>query len=156
MKVFNTWWIICNSKIQFSNHKKDDGKPGFCRALADWIENWCNERVPSFEQFPFSLSTAKDLRRTLRCQASLIEDLFDDGYDFVLTARFQGDPLERHFVQYRQISGGLLLVGLKDTICSIKFLKIKISLDTLMLSRDSREVTVHIAGYTAKKYFKKN
>ena len=30
-----------------------------------------------------------------------------------------------------------------------------ISLDTLMLSPDSREVAVHIAGYTAKKYLKK-
>ena len=117
--------------------------------------------------------------QTLRCQASLIEYLFDDGYDFVLTARFQSDPLERRFGQYRQISGGLLLVGLKDTICSKKFLKIKcllkedinideeikiscpgeimklktdidslgISLDTLMLSPDSREIAVHIAGF---------
>ena len=64
--------------------KRDNEKPGFCRALADWIENWCNEKVPSFEQFPFSLSTVKALIRTLRCQASLIEDSFDDGYDFVL------------------------------------------------------------------------
>ena len=29
-----------------------------------------------------------------------------------------------------------------------------ISLDTLMLSPDSREVAVHIAGYTAKKFLK--
>ena len=38
-----------------------------------------------------SLSTAKALIRALRCQASLIEDLLDDGYDFILTARFQSD-----------------------------------------------------------------
>ena len=31
-----------------------------------------------------------------------------------------------------------------------------ISLDTLMLSPDSREVVVHIAGYTAKRYLKKS
>ena len=37
LKVFNTWWIVSNSKVQFSNHildqaaKKDDGKPEFCR-----------------------------------------------------------------------------------------------------------------------------
>ena len=195
LKLFNTWWIISNSKVQFSNHilgqaaKKDDGKPEFCRVLADWIETWCNERVPSFEQFTLSLSTAKALIRTLRCQASLIEDLLDDGYDFILTARFQSDPLERRFGQYRQMSGGRILVGLKDTICSEKILKIKcllkedidideeikiscpgemeimklktdidslgISLDTLMLSPDSREVAVHIAGYTAKRYSKK-
>ena len=72
-----------------------------------------------------SLSTAKALIRTLRCQASLTEDLFDDRYDFILTARFQSDPLERRFDQYRQMSGGRFLVDLKDTICSEKFPKIK-------------------------------
>ena len=58
-------------------------------------------------------------------QASLIEDLFDDGYDFILTTRFQSDPSERRFGQNRQVSGGRFLVGLKDTICSEKILKIK-------------------------------
>ena len=125
--------------------------------------------------------------RTLRCQACLIEDLFADGYDFILTACFQSDPLERCFGQYRQMRGGNFLVGLKNTI-SEKIIKIKsllkegidideevkvtgtgemeimklkkeidslgISLDTLMLSPDSREVAVHIAGYTAKKFLK--
>ena len=81
------------------------------------------------------------------------------------------------------------MVGLKNTICSEKFLKIKcllkedidideeikiscspemesmklktdidslgISLDTLMLPPDSREIAVHLTGYTAKKYLKK-
>ena len=131
LKLFNTWWIISNSKVQFSNHilghaaKKGDGKLEFCRALADWIENWCNDRVLAFQQFTLSLSTAKALIRTLRCQASLNEDLFDDGYDFILTARFQSDPLERRFGQYRQMSGVRFLVGLKDTICSEKILKTK-------------------------------
>ena len=105
--------------------KKDDEKPEFYRAIADWIENRCNERVPSFEQLTISLSTGKALIRTLSCQASLIEDLFDDGYDFILTARFESDPLERRLRQYRQMSGGCLLVGLKDTTCSEKILKIK-------------------------------
>ena len=195
MKLFNTWWIISSFKIQFSNHilgqaaKKDDGKPEFCRVLADWIETWCNERVPSFEQFTLSLSTAKALIQTSRCQASLIVDLLDDGYDFILTARFQSDPLESRFEQSRQLSGGHFLVGLKDAKCSKNILKIKclleedidideeikiscpgemeimklkthidslgISLDTLMLSPDSREVVVHITVYTAKKYLKK-
>ena len=120
-----------NSKVQFSNHilghaaKKDDWKPEFCGALACWIENWCNERVPSFEQFTLSLSTVKALIRTLRCKTRLVEDLFDDGYDFILTTRFQSDPLERRFGHYRQMSGGLFLVGLKDAIWSEKILKIK-------------------------------
>ena len=88
--------------------------------MADWIENWCNERIPSYEQFVLSFSTAKALIRTLRYQACLIEDLFDDGYNFILTARFQSDPLERHFDQYRQMNGGRFLVGSKDTKYSEK------------------------------------
>ena len=131
LKLFNTWWIISNSKVQFSNHvlgqaaKKDDGKPQFCRVMADGIETWCKKRVPLFEPFTLSLSTVKALIRTLRCQASLIEDLLDDGYDFTLTARFQSDPLEMRFDQYRQMSGGRFLVGLKVIICIEKILKIK-------------------------------
>ena len=100
--------------------QKDDRKPELCRPLANWIENWCYERVPSFEQFTLSLPTAKSLIRTLRCQASLIKDLFDDGCGFILTDCFQSDPLERRFGQYRQISGGHFLVGLKETIYSGK------------------------------------
>ena len=51
LKLFNTWWILSNSKDQFSNHnlghaaKKGDGNPEFCRTIADCIENWCNESV---------------------------------------------------------------------------------------------------------------
>ena len=39
--------------------------------------------------------TGSELVRTLLCYASLIEDLLGEGYDFVLTSRFQSDPLER-------------------------------------------------------------
>ena len=46
-------------------------------------------------------------------------------YDFILTARFQSDPLKRRLGQYRQMSGACFLVGLKDTICSENILKIK-------------------------------
>ena len=59
------------------------------------------------------------------CQASLIGDLFSDGFKFVLTARFQSDAIERRFGQYRQMSGGRFLVGLKDVIWSERILKIK-------------------------------
>ena len=135
LKLVNTWWIIPNCKVQFSNYvlclaakKKDHWKPEFRLALAVWTENWSNERVSSFEQSTLFLSTAKALIQTLRCQAGLIKDSFDDGYDFILTARFQSDPLERRFNQYRQMSGGRFLVGLKDTTCSEKNLKIKILL----------------------------
>ena len=46
--------------------------------------------------------------------------------------------------------GEMEIMKLKTDIDSLG-----ISLDTLMLSPDSREVAVHIAGYTAKRYLKK-
>ena len=68
---------------------------------------------------------ASSFTRTLLCHASLIEDLLEEGYEFVLTSRFQSDPIERRFAQYRQMSGGRFLVGLKDLTSSEKIIKIK-------------------------------
>ena len=57
--------------------------------------------------FCLSQQTFDALIRTLRAQASLIDDLLEnDGYDFVVPRRFQSDPLERRFSRYRQMSGG--------------------------------------------------
>jgi hypothetical protein len=122
----------------------------------------------------------------LLCQASLIEDLLNDGFDFILTARFQSDPIERRFGQYRQMSGGRFLVSLKDVLYSERIIKIKnlvkesiniiendikadetkhsheflneiedINFEKIILSDESREVAVYIAGYIAKKLVKK-
>ena len=38
-------------------------------------------------------------------QGSLIADLFDSGFEYVITALFQSDPIERRFSQYQQING---------------------------------------------------
>ena len=48
-----------------------------------------------------------------------------DGFDFVLTNRFQSDPIERKYGQYRQMSGGSFLVSLKNITLSEIILKIK-------------------------------
>ena len=69
--------------------------------------------------------TSSALLRTLFCLASLIEDLLGQEYDFVLTSRFQIDPLERRFRQYRQMSGGRFLVGQRYVTSSEKIIKIK-------------------------------
>ena len=81
-------------------------------------------KIPNCEKFNLSAQTSAALRRTLRCH-SLIEDLLAEGYQYVLTARFQSDPLERRYGQYRQMSGGRFLVSLKDVLNSEKILKIK-------------------------------
>ena len=53
--------------------------------------------------------------RTLRAQALLITTLLQEGYESVLTARFQTDPLERRFSRYRQMNGGSFLASLRKS-----------------------------------------
>ena len=43
-----------------------------------------------------------------------IDELLIDGYDYILTARLQSDPIERRFPQYRQMSGGRFTVSLRE------------------------------------------
>ena len=133
LKLFNDWWIISNSKNQYNFNNNlgnaaihGDGKPEFLRAMANWIQKWENEKIPNCEKFGLSKQTSAALQRTLHCHAALIEDLLTiDGYKFVLTSRFQSDPLERRYGQYRQMSGGRFLVSLKEVLSSENIIKIK-------------------------------
>ena len=121
---------MSNSKSRYSPNRlgnaatKGDNKPKFLRSMAKWIETWTNEKISNSQKFTLTAQTSAALTRTLRGHAQLIEDLLDDGFDYVLTARFQSDPLERRFGQYRQMSGGRFLVSLKDTEISEKIIKI--------------------------------
>lgn len=45
----------------------------------------------------------------------LIKELLTTcGYEYVMTARLQSDPVERRFSQYRSMSGGRFLVSLRE------------------------------------------
>ena len=125
-------WVVSNSKTEFDSNNRlgnaailGDNKPTFLRALTDWIEEWKDESISNCEQFTLTENTSSALQRSLRCTASLIEDLLSEGYEYVLTSRFQSDPLERRFSQYRQMSGGRFLVGLREVNSSEKILKIR-------------------------------
>ena len=86
--------------------------------MASWIEDWFS----STSTFCLSKQTADALVRTLRSQSLLITALLEEGYEFVLTARFQTDPLERRFSRYRQMNGGHFLVSLREVLSSDKTL----------------------------------
>ena len=136
LHAFHVWWSISNSKQRFNSRNSignaavlGDRKPEFLRLFADWIAHWTNQRLPNSQKFTLTAQTSAALIRTMRCQAALIEDLLRDDYDFVLTARFQSDPLERRFGQYRQMSGGRFLVSAKNVEQSEKILKIKALID---------------------------
>ena len=102
-----------------------DNKPSFLGTMADWIQNWQEKKIPICEKFTLASQTTLVFVRTLRCHASLIEDLFAKEYDFIMTSRFQSDPLDRQFGQYRQMSGGRFLVGLREATSSEKIIKLK-------------------------------
>ena len=132
LELINIWWTMSNSKqkLNMNFHLGDaarlnDCKPEFFRKLAVWFSKWKLQQPSNSEKYTLSKQTTSALVITLRCTASLIEDLLEAGYDFVLTARFQTDPLERRFSNYRQVSGGRFLVGLREVNTSERILAIK-------------------------------
>ena len=44
----------------------------------------------------------------------MINDLLEEGYSYVLVGRMQSDPIERRFLQYRQMNGGHFSVSLNE------------------------------------------
>ena len=122
--MISTWWTIVNSGSRFHPNRlgnaiiAGDGKVAFMRDFAQWLEKWSTSL-----KFCFSKQTSDAFIRKLRVQACLVEDLFDEGYTFVCLQRFQSDPLERRFGQYRQMSGGRFLVSLKEVNTSERILQ---------------------------------
>ena len=111
--LINTWWTISNSKNIYNTNNKignavvaNDKKPEFLNALAQYVSEWYNTNLKGCQKFSLSAQTSNALIVTLKGTASLIEDLLSEGYDYILTSRFQTDPLEKHFGKLRQMSGG--------------------------------------------------
>ena len=115
LNVIHTCWTICNSKQRYCANPLGnaivlkDNKTNFFRLFAFWVQEWSTS--PYFTLTP---KTSSALINTLRSQAMLIDELLNDGYDYILTARLQSDPIERRFSQYRQMSGGRFLVSLRE------------------------------------------
>ena len=95
LKLVNIW-TINNSKQEFNTNfrignaaVKDDKKPLFLREFAIWLEDWQSLQSKNSQKFTLSKQTNTALAITLRCIASLIEDLFmEKKYKYVLTSRF--------------------------------------------------------------------
>ena len=119
LSLFNKWWTIANSKQRLSPNILGnaiilgDQKTDYYRALADWIEEWCQS-----PHFTLTTQTTSALTKTIRSQALLIDELLSDGYSYVMTFCLQSDPIERRFSQYRQMSGGRFLVSLREVLNS--------------------------------------
>ena len=118
LTVFYKVFVICNSKQRFNTSNQlgnaaieGDQKPEFLLLVADWVEIWSE-----YPSFTFTKQTFHPLVTTLKCIANLSDDL--------LTSRFQGDPVERHYSKYRQMSGGRFLVSLREVNNSEKILSL--------------------------------
>ena len=70
---------------------------------------WCQSR----SAFCLSKLTFDAIVNTLKLQAALTFDLLGEGYWYIISAKFQSDPFEKLFYQYRQMSGGNFLVSMK-------------------------------------------
>lgn len=118
------WWTVVNSKQMKSNNwlghgaVKDDNKPDFLRKLADWFEEWQSLNLTNCQNVTPSGQTSSAMIISLRCMASLTEDLLNEGYDFVLTGRFQTDHCELNIGKVRGMSGGRFLVSLTEVMRS--------------------------------------
>ena len=99
------WWTVVNSRKRFTSNKlgnaiiHGDGKTNFLRSFSDWIKLWSESSA-----FCSSKQTSNALVRTLQAQALLIDELFHDGYVYVIPRKLQSDPHENRFSQYRQMS----------------------------------------------------
>lgn len=195
LQVIHNWWVMSNSKQRFNSHNKmgnamvaGDGKTDFFRKLASWLDDWQKSQISCSQKYTLTKQTCSALITTLNAMADLCDELLGEGFSYILTARFQSDPLERRFSAYRQMSGGRFLVSLREVITSEKILafksllkegldienlnannnlpdKLKILRENVkmmeneiqehILSKDSKEVAVFIAGYISKKLKKK-
>ncbi len=129
LQLIDTWWTIVNCKQIINTNNRlgnaavpGDGKPDFLRMFADWVDEWFDSQVSNTSKYTLSAQTSFALASTCRSLASIIEDLLSEGYDYVLTARFVTDFLERRFSRYRQMSGGRFLVSLREVLNSEKIL----------------------------------
>ena len=85
--LFSKWWVLSNSKARYSTANYlgnaaviGDNKPSLLRAMARWIQNWQEKKIPNCEKITLTSQTASAFVRVLKCHASVIEDLLAEGY----------------------------------------------------------------------------
>ena len=126
--LMNGWWTIVNVKTRYSPNPfahtivKRDGKVKFLCSFSHWLEEWS---YISKSIFSFTKQTSEALVKTLRAKSLLICQHQADGYDLIISASFQSDPIERRFSQCRQMSSGCFFVNLTEIQSSEKILLIQ-------------------------------
>ena len=112
-------------------------------------------QISGCNKFTLTAQTSNALITTLEGTACLLEDLFSEGYQYVLTSRFQTDPLEKHFGKYRQMRGGRFLVSLREVQSSEKILCMKSLIKEDINSWDERVKYDSDIKHLKEKFMKK-
>lgn len=93
---------------------EDDNKLLLLRTETNWLERWQALQGRNSQMFTLTKQTCSALVKTLWGTASFIEYLLSRNHEYVLTSRFQVEPLELRFPKYRQISWIRFLIGLRE------------------------------------------
>ena len=119
LQLFHFWWLIVISTERFHPNpignapKTNDSRCDFLRRICLWLENWRDNKT-----LGLSRQTFVPLIKINRAFADLSNTLLSKGYEYVLTVRFQTEPLERRFSQYRQMNGRSFCVSLNEVMRS--------------------------------------
>ena len=89
--------------------------------FAEWIKIFRDYPGPSWTK-----ETITATHQTLTATIKLVEYLLDKkGFSYVLTGKFQSDPIERQFGRYRQSSGGNYFISTRQVLESEKLIRVK-------------------------------
>ena len=145
LRIIRTWWNVCNVKNRYAGQRTRDlvrtsisndenvGDMGGVQLLtkfAGWIKLWENTCIEK-KDFKHGLSreTFKTSQHTSRGLAAVAIYLIDEkGFSYVLLAFLSGDPIERRFGWYRQLSGANYFLSVRQFLEAEK----KIRLQTLI------------------------
>lgn len=126
------WWKIVNVKTPYKDTRfreadfasfktVSDNRLTFLSELSVWIEMWRISNVSG----KLSRETFESWSHTCYALKEVIEYLLSDvGAKYVLTGKFQTDPLEHRFGRYRQLSGANYHVSVRQILESEKKLRI--------------------------------
>jgi hypothetical protein len=176
IEIILKWWNIVNVKSPYKGKELrlnecnpiefiSDSNIAFLKNFHKWLSSWENmdgQGLKTNQRLgKLSIETSFSLRHTVNAHIDLCEYLLKDlKLSYVLLGKFQTDPLERKFSQYRQMSGGNYNISVSQVLESDKKLKIvnylktnssikRINIKSLEISLDEEDF---IENYNKKTY----
>lgn len=138
METIVTWWKIVNCKTPLKGkHSRDiysepvssieDERFIFLKKFAVWLCRWNDMEIKNVDKRHGKLTdqTQHALLHTTETLMLLCKYLIEDcNFKYVLLGKFQTDPLEGRFGQYRQMCGGSYHVSVTQVLESEKKIKV--------------------------------